>query len=104
MERITKQCQKCRKQFLIIAQEQVFLRERELPLPSSCPSCRQLRRLSLRGAARMLFKTQCQKCGKDIVVARDPKITKNAIYCRKDYEQYFVDNDPIITDPLPDIL
>lgn len=103
MDKITKHCQKCKKQFLVIEQEQIFLAEKNLPLPDNCPSCRQIRRLSLRGAERILYKTTCQKCGKDIVVARDPKYTKNEIYCRKDYEQYFVENDPIITDPLPEI-
>jgi len=51
----------------------------------------------------MLYKTNCQKCNKDIVVTRDPKITKNIIYCRKDYEQHFNENDPIINEPLPEI-
>jgi len=96
-------CSKCGKQFLVIEQEQKFLTEKNLPLPTNCPSCRQLRRLTLRGADRTLFKTTCQKCGQEIVVVHDPKTIKNPIYCRKDYEQYFVDNDPIITDPLPEV-
>ena len=103
MTAITQKCKTCGKQFLVIDQEQTFLKEKNLSLPSMCPSCRQLRRLSLRGSERMLYKTQCQKCGKDIIVARDPKPTKSAIYCRKDYEQYFNENDPIIKDPLPEI-
>lgn len=102
MASITQTCSQCRKRFLVIDQEQSFLTEKKLPLPTHCPSCRQLRRLSLRGAERMLYKTQCQKCGKDIVVARDPKTTKNAIFCRKDYEQYFNENDPIVNEPLPE--
>lgn len=103
MASITQTCKTCGKQFLVIDQEQAFLKEKNLPLPTMCPSCRQLRRLSLRGSERMLYKTQCQKCGKDIVVARDPKTTKNVIYCRKDYEQYFNENDPIINEPLPEV-
>lgn len=103
MAAITQTCTKCNKSFLIIDQEQIFLKEKNLPLPTNCPSCRQLRRLSLRGAERMLYKTQCQKCGKDIVVARDPKTVKNAIYCREDYEKFFNENDPIISEPLPEV-
>jgi hypothetical protein len=103
MNSITRQCPGCQKQFLVTIQEQDFLHDKLLPLPTNCPTCRQIRRLALRGAERMLYKTHCQKCGKDIVVARDPKHTKNVIYCRKDYDQYFVDNDPIITDALPQI-
>jgi ssDNA-binding Zn-finger/Zn-ribbon topoisomerase 1 len=99
----TATCANCGKDFLIIEQEQKFLEEKGLPLPKNCPSCRQIRRLSLRGAERMLYKTQCQKCGKDIVVARDPKTVKNAIYCRADYDQYFNENDPIINEPLPEV-
>jgi hypothetical protein len=103
MATVTITCAKCKKQFLIIDQEQAFLESKKFPLPEYCPSCRQLRRLSLRGAERMLYKTQCQKCARDIVVARDPKTTKNAIYCRQDYEQYFNENDPIINEPLPEV-
>ena len=103
MNSVTKTCTKCGKQFLVIEKEQAFLIEKQLPLPEQCPTCRQIRRLSLRGAERMLYKTQCQKCGKDIVVARDPKTTKNALYCRDDFEKYFTENDPIINDPLPEM-
>lgn len=102
MSNQTQTCEKCGKQFLVIEQEQKFLSEKNLPLPKNCPTCRQTRRLKLRGGDRQLYKTTCQKCSKEIVVARDPKIVKNPIYCRKDFDQYFLDNDPIITDPLPD--
>ncbi|HSX40294.1 MAG TPA: zinc-ribbon domain containing protein [Candidatus Saccharimonadales bacterium] len=102
MASVTQTCSKCGKQFLVIDQEQAFLKEKNLPLPAMCPSCRQMRRLSLRGADRALFKTKCQKCGKEIIVAFDPAKATNAIYCQKDWDQFFYDNDPIITDPLPE--
>lgn len=102
MAAINQTCTKCGKQFLIIDQEQQFLKQKELPLPTMCPSCRQLRRLSLRGG-RQLFKTKCQKCGKEIVVSYDPQKAKQAIYCKEDYEKYFMENDPIIKEPLPNI-
>ena len=101
MQNITATCVKCGKQFLILEKEQKFLQDKGLPLPTLCPSCRQLRRLTLRGE-RSLYKTKCQKCGKEIVVSYDPSTMKSSIYCREDYERYFAENDPIITDPLPD--
>ena len=99
----TKQtCSKCNKYFLIIDQEQEFLKQKNLPLPTNCPSCRQLRRLSLRGG-RQLFKSKCQKCNKEIVVSFDPQKVQQPIYCKEDYEKFSMENDPIITEPLPDI-
>lgn len=95
-------CTKCGNKFLVIEQEEKFLNEKGLPLPSNCPSCRQSRRLSLRGG-RQLFKGKCQKCNKDIVTAYDPTKVKQVILCKEDYEKYFEENDPIIKDPLPDI-
>lgn len=102
MSNITQNCTKCGKPFLIIEPEQKFLQQKGLPLPTVCPSDRQLRRLHLRGV-RELFKSKCQKCGKDIVVAFNPEKAKQVIYCKEDYEKFFEENDPIITDPLPEI-
>ena len=102
MANIKQTCAKCNKDFLIIDQEQEFLKQKNLALPANCPTCRQTRRLNLRGG-RQLFKTTCQKCGKDIVTSYDPKKVKQVILCKEDYEKYFEENDPIIKDPLPDI-
>ncbi|HBL51910.1 MAG TPA: hypothetical protein DDZ05_01625 [Candidatus Blackburnbacteria bacterium] len=101
MAAITQTCNKCQKQFLIIDPEQQFLKEKGLPLPLECPYCRQERRLELRGK-RQLFKTTCQKCGKNIVVSYDPQKVTNMILCREDYEKHTAENDPIIADPLPE--
>lgn len=94
-------CTGCGKQFLIIDPEQAFLNEKGLPLPTNCPGCRQMRRLSLRGSGRQLFKATCAKCNKEIIVAFDPQSVQNPIYCKKDYDQFLLENDCIITDPLP---
>lgn len=102
MANITKPCSNCQKQFIIIDQEQKFLEEKKLSLPTQCPTCRQLRRLKLRGE-RTLYKTKCQKCGKDIVVSYDPTKMKQTILCKTDYEQYFAENDGIVSDPLPEL-
>ncbi len=102
MASMANSCSNCTKQFLIIEQEQTFLQNKGLSLPTQCPPCRQTRRLMLRGG-RQLFKTKCQKCEKDIIVSYDPQKIKQAIYCKDDYEKFFEENDPIITDPLPEI-
>lgn len=102
MANILGTCGTCTKQFLIIDQEQAFLREKGLPNPINCPNCRQARRLDLRGE-RVLFKTACQKCKKEIIVSYDPTKVQNTILCKEDYEQYYEDHDPIITDPLPQL-
>ncbi len=101
MANITETCKECSKKFLIIDQEQNFLQEKGLALPTSCPACRQTRRLKLRGE-RTLFRTKCSKCNKEIIVSYNPKTVTNQILCKKDYEQYFMENDPIISDPLPE--
>ncbi len=102
MANMTLTCKVCNRQFLVIDQEQAFLKEKNLPLPTNCPGCRQERRLKLRGE-RALYRTTCQKCRKEIIVAYDPKVVKNMILCRQDYEQYYLENDPIIVDPLPEV-
>lgn len=103
MANVTQACSKCTKQFLVIDQEQKFLQDQSLPLPTMCPSCRQMRRLSLRGSERAIYKTTCQKCSKEIIVSFDPQKVTNPIYCKKDYDQYFTENDPIINEPLPEV-
>ena len=103
MASITQTCAKCDRKFLVIEQEQKFLSEKNLPLPTHCASCRQRRRLMLRGGERAIYKTTCHKCGKEIVVSYNPKTVKNIILCKKDYQQYFMENDAIIKEPLPDV-
>jgi len=100
MANIIGTCTTCTKQFLIIDQEQEFLRGKSLPNPSVCPNCRQARRLALRGE-RVLFKTDCQQCHKEIIVSYDPSKVQNAILCKEDYQKYYEEHDPMITDPLP---
>lgn len=102
MANILQNCSNCTKQFLIIDQEQNFLRQKGLPNPTNCPTCRQNRRLELRGE-RVLFKTECQMCHKEIIVSYDPSKVENTILCKEDYEKYYEEHDPIITDPLPQI-
>lgn len=102
MANLTENCKTCSKQFLIIDQEQQFLQNKNLSLPTQCPECRQRRRLMLRGD-RQLYKTTCQKCQKQIVVSYNPEKVKNPILCIEDYGRFFNENDPLINEPLPEI-
>jgi len=94
-------CTRCQKQFLVIDQEQQFLNQKGLSLPTHCPSCRQTRRLMLRGNARALYKAKCSKCQKDIIVAYDPAKATNIILCKADYDAWINEHDTTITEPLP---
>lgn len=95
MAEVKQKCKKCGREFLVISQEQKFLREQNLPFPENCPSCRQQRRLSLRGT-RQLFKTKCQQCGKDIIVSYNPEKVKSKILCQSCYHKYMEETDLLI--------
>ncbi len=102
MSNINQVCTKCGKSFLIIDQEQKFIMDKGLPLPNWCPTCRQERRMILRGP-RHLFKAQCQKCQKAIITSYDPQTAKSIVLCKACYDQYFQETDMVINDPLPEI-
>lgn len=97
MENIKKTCNICGKDFWIIKQEQEFLQKMKLPHPAECPGCRQARRLKDRGE-RNLYRTNCQKCNKSIIVTYDPKTETRKIYCKECYLDYFEKNSALITD------
>lgn len=96
MEDIRKTCQNCHKDFLVIIPEQEFLSKIGLPLPVKCPSCRQEDRLKIRGE-RNLYKTTCQKCGKNIIVSYDPKKETRKILCKECYLDY-LEKEKILLD------
>lgn len=88
MADITQLCTKCGKKFLIIDQEQEFLKKKNLPLPTLCPSDRQARRLEGRGE-RTLYKTTCQECGANVITSYDPAKATSKILCKTHYLKYF---------------
>jgi ssDNA-binding Zn-finger/Zn-ribbon topoisomerase 1 len=94
MSDITQTCTKCNKKFLVIEPEQEFLKKKELPMPSMCPSCRQARRLEDRGE-RALYRTTCQKCGSSMITSYDPQKVTSKILCKKCFLE-FMDQDNII--------
>lgn len=96
MADIIKVCEKCGKKFLAIEQEQEFLKKKDLPLPTICPTDRQANRLKNRGE-RTLYKTVCQQCGASVITSYDPKSVTNKILCRKCYMDYFEKNETLKT-------
>ncbi len=97
MNEIKANCKQCQKDFLIIEQEQQFIKKMGLPLPVLCPSCRQQRRLQDRGE-RKLYRTKCQNCQKEIIVTYNPEKETRKILCKQCYLNYFEKNSPLITE------
>lgn len=79
-------CKACKKEFLIIPQEQAFYTKKGLPKPENCPECRRKRRLSLRNE-RKLYKRKCDKCSKDMVSTYSAE-SPYKVYCQECYWEY----------------
>jgi len=77
------ECKKCKKEFLVILQENDFYNKKGLPVPSSCPECRRNRRNNLRNK-KELFERTCDKCGTSLVSTYE-KDSKFIVYCEKCY-------------------
>lgn len=93
MADIVQTCSQCNKKFLILDKEQEFLKKKDLPFPSLCPTDRQARRMKDRGE-RVLYRTNCQQCKGNVIVSFDPAKAKSKILCQKCYLAYFEKNDP----------
>lgn len=66
MENQTKQCQNCKKDFVIESDDFVFYEKIKVPAPTFCPECRLARRLVWRNE-RSLYKRTCDLCKKNII-------------------------------------
>ena len=66
MQAQVKQCENCQKDFTIESRDFLFYEKICVPLPSLCPECRQMRRMSFRNE-RTLYRRKCDKTGKDII-------------------------------------
>ena len=82
-ESLTKSCKKCKKDFLIIAQEAAFYATKKLPVPDCCHECRRNRRQSLRNE-RKLYDRKCAKCGTAFMTTY-PGSSPYVIYCERCY-------------------
>ena len=81
MESQTKNCQNCKKDFVIEPEDFNFYEKIKVPTPTFCPECRLQRRLSHRNE-RMFHHRICDLCGKKVISIYHPE-TKNVVYCQR---------------------
>jgi hypothetical protein len=88
----TKNCQNCKKDFIIEPDDFGFYEKIKVPAPTFCSECRFIRRLLMRNE-RALYKRKCDLCGesKILVYKEDSKFK---VYCKECFNS---DNwDPVI--------
>jgi len=76
-----KNCQNCKKDFLIEPEDFNFYKKVNVPPPTFCSSCRLQRRLARRNEYSF-HKRKCDLCGESIV-SMYPEKTSFPVYCRK---------------------
>jgi hypothetical protein len=75
----TKNCQSCKKDFLIEPEDFLFYEKMKVPPPTWCPECRQMRRYAWRNE-RTLYRRNCDMCGKSMVTIYSPN-KPYKVYC-----------------------
>ena len=75
----TRNCQNCKKDFIIEPDDFSFYEKIKVPPPTFCPECRLIRRLGNR-EERSFFKDQCDFCGKEVVSLFSPE-SNLMVYC-----------------------
>ncbi|OGI77604.1 hypothetical protein A3D42_01240 [Candidatus Nomurabacteria bacterium RIFCSPHIGHO2_02_FULL_41_18] len=93
-----KQCQNCKKDFIIEPDDFGFYEKICVPPPTFCPECRRQRRWAWRNNMS-LYSRKCELCGKSVVSIYSPN-SRLTIYCNKcwwsdkwDPKNYAVDYD-----------
>lgn len=74
-----KECQSCRKEFTIEAEDFTFYEKRKVPAPTHCPDCRHQRRLAIRNE-RTFYPRKCDLCGKSIITYYHAE-KEQVVYC-----------------------
>jgi len=67
-----KQCQNCKKGFIIEPDDFAFYEKMKVPAPTFCPDCRIVRRMTWRNE-RTLYHRKCDATGKDIITMFAPE-------------------------------
>lgn len=73
-------CHSCEQDFVIKPEDFAFYERIQVPPPTWCPECRNIRRMAWR-EERTLYKDTCKMCGKSIVSIHAPE-GPFTIYCR----------------------
>jgi len=81
MSEQTKQCQNCKKEFIIDSQDFAFYKKIKVPSPTWCPDCRLQRRLVFRNE-KTLYSRKCDLC-KETMISIYHKDSKCVVYCQK---------------------
>jgi len=66
MQSETKQCQSCRKEFVIKPEDFAFYDKMKVPAPTFCPDCRMIRRMLFRNE-RTWYRRKCDATGENIL-------------------------------------
>ncbi len=74
-----KECQNCRKDFVIETEDFAFYDKIQVPPPTFCPECRMIRRMAWRNQ-RSLYKRECDLCKKSIVSMYSKEVAF-PVYC-----------------------
>src|SRR3989344_4155823 len=77
----TKQCQNCKKDFVIEADDFAFYEKIKVPPPTFCPECRRQRRMAFYNMFK-LYKRKCDFCQKELILAHSAD-SPYKVYCAK---------------------
>ncbi|MFH0890560.1 MAG: hypothetical protein V1856_00830 [Candidatus Liptonbacteria bacterium] len=80
----TKTCQNCHNNFVIEPEDFRFYEKINIPPPTFCPECRNMRRMAWR-EYHLLYRGTCALCGKAVVTVHAPG-GPFTIYCRDCYK------------------
>jgi len=80
-------CDECKKNYKIIANEFIFYKKLNIPLPKTCPDCRHNKRVKFRGPNK-LWHRKCMKegCSNEFETSYAPE-RPEIVYCEKCYQQ-----------------
>ncbi|MCA9356415.1 hypothetical protein KC852_02755 [Candidatus Nomurabacteria bacterium] len=95
----TRNCQNCKHDFVIEAEDFAFYEKIQVPPPTFCPECRRIRRLTWRNDFT-LYSRMCDLCSNSFVSIYNPT-SSHTIYCPKCFHSdkwnpsdYAMDYDP----------
>ena len=81
MKKETRQCQNCKSEFVIEPDDFSFYEKIKVSVPTFCPDCRFMRKMSYRNEST-LYSKRCDLCNSNIIAIYN-KESKNKVYCPK---------------------